>query len=120
MHFYRQGSNIFERLYTPPAEDTINKMKNDQPSYFDARHKQVEEKMMRLKEKQRTMYEERDEEELGGGKDADHLNVAEMAAIEATYAPVLDKIEANLRALDDDNKELKPSGQIASVSKAVD
>lgn len=43
-----------------------------------------------------------------------------MAAIEATYAPVLDKIEANLRALDSDKKVLKPSGQIASVSKAVD
>ena len=75
---------------------------------------------MELKEKQRDHYEERDEEEQGGGKDADHLNVADMAAIEATYAPILDKIEANLRALDHDDKVLKPSGQIASVSKAVD
>ena len=75
MQFYRQGSRVFERLYTPPAEDVMNGMKNDQPSYFTARHKQVEEMMMQLKEKQRNMYDERDEEELGKGKDADHLTV---------------------------------------------
>jgi hypothetical protein len=66
------------------------------------------------------MYEERDEDVLGDGKDADHLDRTEMQDIEATYAPVLDKIETKLRTLEGDKKKLKPSGQIASISKAVD